>query len=282
MTIPDNFDIPSSFESQSSFASRPLPTSSPTRNILNGGASAHTIDASALPSLFGFNSRDRRSRPFNLLRMQVTKIMKARDWQVIGVTSPAPRVGKTFMATNLAASLSRIPGIQTLLFDLDLRRGSVSQSFGIPAGAGINSFLSGEINSLEAAAYRVLGTGLTIYPSFPSNESSAELLAGERMRALVQAMRSLPENFVCICDLPPVFANDDAAIVLREIDAYLLIVEEGTTTANEVRDAISVLQPSPCMGTVLNRYNGGIGGSDFGFGYGTQRYYNKYYDAYYV
>ena len=256
--------------------------SPPIATILNGGASDHIVDAVSLPSLFGFNSRDRRSRPFNLLRMQVMKIMKAREWKIIGVTSPAPRVGKTFMATNLAASLSRIPGIRTLLFDFDLRRGSVSQSFQIPAGPGINAFLSGEIDSLDAAAYSVPGTNLTIYPSTPSNQSSAELLAGERMQALVKAMRTLPENVICICDLPPVFANDDTAIILREIDAYLLIVEEGTTTANQVRDTFSMLQPAPCMGTVLNRYNGGIGGSDFGFGYGTQKYYNKYYDAYYV
>jgi hypothetical protein len=31
------------------------------------------------------------------------------------------------------------------------------------------------------------------------------------------------------------------------------------------------------MGTVLNRYRGGIGGDDYGFGYGTQRYYDAYY-----
>ena len=30
--------------------------------------------------VFGFNSRDRRSRPFNLLRSQVVKIMKANGW----------------------------------------------------------------------------------------------------------------------------------------------------------------------------------------------------------
>jgi protein-tyrosine kinase len=257
-----------------------LPISIPA--ILNGGASARTTDFDTFPGIFGFNSRDRRSRPFNLLRTQVMKIMKAQNWKIIGVTSATPRVGKTFMATNLAASLSRIPDTRTFLFDLDLRRGSVADRFGIPAGLGINAFLTGEIDSLEAAAYQVPHTGLTIYPSFPSSASSAELLAGERMRGLVKAMRALPEDVICICDLPPVFANDDTAIMLQMIDSYLLVVEEGMTTAKQVRDAIEILKPAPCIGTVLNRYNGGIGSSDYGFGYGTQRYYDKYYDAYYV
>lgn len=266
MNIPGNFDG----------HAHPAPFSS--RLILNGGAAAHTVDALSSPEIFGFNSRDRRSRPFNLLRAQVVKIMRAQQWRVVGITSATPRVGKSFMATNLAASLSRLPGTRTLLFDLDLRRGSLGEIFGLPHGLGINSYLSGEIDSLEEIAYSVPGTGLTIYPSFPTDESSAELLAGERLRALIQAIRDLPENSLCICDLPPAFANDDASIVLQSIDSYLFIVEEGMTTANHVRDAIDLLQPSPCMGTVLNRYNGGIGGGDYGFGYGTQSYYDSYYE----
>ncbi len=264
-------NISQTFDNEYSAVMPPIPA------ILNGGASGQTIDVVSSATIFGFNSRDRRSRSFNLLRTQMMKIMKARDWKIIGVTSATPRVGKTFMSTNLAASLSRIPGTRTLLFDLDLRRGSVAESFGIPPGLGINAFLTGDIDSLEAAAYRVPHTGLTVYPSTPTSDSSAELLAGERMQALVTAMRGMNENVICLCDLPPAFANDDAAIVMQSIDAYLLVVEEGRTTARQVRDAIELLKPSPCIGTVLNRYHGGFGGGDYGFGYGGQSHYDEYY-----
>jgi protein-tyrosine kinase len=270
-------NIPENFDSQPSLAQAGT-MQLPIAGILNGGAAVNTIDVAALSGIFGFNSRDRRSRSFNLLRTQIMKIMKAKDWKIIGVTSATPRVGKTFMATNLAASLSRIPGIRTLLFDLDLRRGSVAVNFGLPVGVGVNSFLTGEIDSLEGAAYKIPHTGLTIYPSTPTSDSSAELLAGERMLALVKAMRAMNENVICLCDLPPAFANDDAAIVLQSIDAYLLVVEEGVTTAKQVRDTIDMLKPSPCIGTVLNRYNGGLGGGgDYGFGYGGQSQYDAYY-----
>ncbi len=90
-------------------------------------------------------------------------------------------------------------------------------------------------------------------------------------------MRNLPDDVICICDLPPAFANDDAAIVLSELDAYLFVVEEGVTTARQVRDSIDLLKPSLCMGTIFNRYHGGIGGDDYGFGYGTSRDYDAYY-----
>lgn len=227
--------------------------------------------------VFGFNSRDRRSRPFNLLRSQVTKIMNARGWKMIGVTSATPAVGKTFIANNLAASMSRVPDRQTLLFDLDLRRGSVATQYDLKDQQGIDAYLNGEIDSLSAVARRVIGSNLTIYPSFRVEESSAELLAGARMRTLVDAMRALPDDYTCICDLPPAFANDDAAIILEQLDAYLLVVEEGRTTARQVRDAVELLNPSPCIGTVLNRYNGVIGGDDYGFGYWGKGNYDAYY-----
>lgn len=232
----------------------------------------------AARGLYGFNSRDKRSRSFNLLRSQVLKRMRAEGWRVLGVTSPAPQVGKSFNATNLAASLSRIPDLQTYLFDLDLRRGSVAKVFEFEEeGQGIEAFLAGEADTPGIGARDVANTGLTVFPTWTSRHSSAELLAGPRLKAMVDAMRALPGDAVCLCDLPPAFANDDAAIVLREVDAYLLVVEEGRTTARQVRDTIELLRPAPCIGTVLNRYRGGLGSDDYGYGYGTQRGYDAYY-----
>ena len=229
--------------------------------------------------VFGFNSRDRRSRPFNLLRSQVVKLMKANGWRRLGVTSATPAVGKTFIAANLAASLSRIPEQRTLLFDLDLRRGSVATQYGIAAEPGIADYLTGTVDTLGPVARAVAGSNLVIYPSVPVTESSAELLAGLRMRALSEAMARLPDDCLCICDLPPAFANDDAAIALEQLDAFLLVVEEGKTTARQVKDAVKVLAPTPCLGTVLNRYNGVVGGDDYGFSRWGQSKYDAYYHS---
>ena len=254
-------------------------TAPPPREVLGGSLAEDRLE---LPDaiqrkLFGFNSSDRRSRPFNLLRSQVLKIAKANGWKIIGVTSATPDVGKTFIASNLAASMSRIPDQYTLLFDFDLRRSSVGKCFGLEEGPGIGDYLTGAIDSLDAVGHNVSGTGLIVFPAADIVRQSAEALAGNRMKSLVEAMRGLGDNCICLCDLPPAFANDDASIVVQQIDAYLLVVEEGKTTTRQVRDAIEVLSPAPCIGTVLNRYHGAIGGDDYGFGYWTQRYYDAYY-----
>jgi len=260
-----------------SVMSEPMNGSSTPESILGRTAVPLERDDWAPRGVFGFNSHDRRSRAFNLLRSQVLKMMRTRNWRILGVTSATPEVGKSFTAANLAASLSRIPSMHTLLFDLDLRRGSIGKTFEVPQGPGIESYLNGDIDSLQDAAYEVSGARMTIFPSFPSSLSSAELLASDRFKTLIEAMKRLPDNMLCVCDLPPAFANDDASIVLREIDTYLLVVEEGRTTARQIRDAIKLLSPAPCLGTVLNRYRGGIGSDDYGFGYAGNKGYDKYY-----
>lgn len=227
--------------------------------------------------VFGFNSSDRRSRAFNLLRSQIFKMMKAKGWKTLGVTSATPANGKTFIASNLAASLSRVPDHRTLLFDLDLRRGSIAAQYGLDDQPGLEAYLMGDLDGLAPVGKQIVGSNLIIYPSFPVAVSSAELLAGQRFGELVAAMKRLPTNCLCVCDLPPAFANDDASIAVQQLDAYLLIVEEGKTTARQVRDVMKVLAPAPCIGTVLNRYNGVIGGDDYGFGYWSKGTYDSYY-----
>lgn len=227
--------------------------------------------------IYGFNSRDQRSRPFNLLRSQVLKMARARGWNVIGVTSATPRVGKSFIASNLAAALARTPGMHTYLFDFDLRRSSIAEYFNLEGETSIVDYLSGELPDLTAVARNVEGEQLTIFPSFSNQLHSAELMAGGRMNELIEDMRRLPPDSFCICDLPPVFANDDAVVISQKIDAYLLVVEEGSTTRKQVRDTFNLLQPAPCLGTVLNRYNGGIMGDDYGYGYGQSQKYAEYY-----
>lgn len=227
--------------------------------------------------VFGFDSRDIRSRPFNLLRSQVLKVMRANGWRVLGVTSATPDVGKSFVASNLAAAMARLPGMRTVLCDLDFRRHSVAAIFGVDAGRGIEAYLAGDAATPDAVTYPIGRTGLSVIPSFWTGGSSSEVLAGQRLGTLFQTIRAAPDDVLCICDLPPAFANDDAAIAARQIDAYLLVVEEGTTTRRHIQDTIAMLDPAPCIGTVLNRYHGGLGVSDYGFGYGTDGVYADYY-----
>lgn len=233
------------------------------------------LDHLARHKIIGFQSRDIRSRAFNLFRSQVAKRMTQRGVKILGITSAAPSAGKSFISANLAAVLSRMPDRPVYLFDLDLRRGSLARELGLQGGRGLGLFLEGKVNDLREVGLRIGDTGFAFFPCFASMGRSAELFAGDNFKALVAAMRALPDDAIVLCDLPPAFANDDTAVICEHIDAYLMVVEQGVTTKKQIIGTREMLQPTPCLGSVLNRYDGGWS-DPYGYGYGDT--YAKYYD----
>ncbi|NJC04490.1 Mrp family chromosome partitioning ATPase [Sphingomonas kaistensis] len=216
--------------------------------------------------IYGFNSIDPRSRSFNLVRGRLLELKRSRNMRLVGVVSATPNVGKSFVAANISASLSRDPQIRTYAVDLDLRRGSLSTQFGIIPENGLNEYLAG---GGRFETYALDGEALTIIPTRGGMVHSAELLASARARGMFQAMRrSNPDNLF-VCDLPPVFANDDAVASMAYLDAYILVSEEGLTTEREIKDSVDALGRQKLAGVVLNKFKGGV----LSDGYGVENYY---------
>lgn len=226
--------------------------------------------------IVGFHSRDIRSRAFNLLRSQITKRLAANDWRLLGITSPAPGAGKSFLSLNLAAALSRLTDRTVYLFDFDLRRGSLARELGLDEeeGTGLGDYLAGRTDDLTGIGRRLGEDGFALFPCFASLDRSAEMFVGSRFEALVAGMRALSADAIVLCDLPPVFASDDTMLITQRLDAFLMLVEQGVTTRKQVAGAVELLQPIPCAGSILNRYDGGWS-DPYGYAYGDQ--YAKYY-----
>ena len=222
--------------------------------------------------IYGFNSIDPRSRSFNLIRGRILELKRSRNVRLIGVVSATPNVGKSFVSANISASLSRDPQVRTFAVDLDLRRGSLTSQFGIVPQNGLMDYLAtGGIFD----TYQLEGEALTIVPTRGGMVHSAELLASSRARSMFAAMRRSDADNLFICDLPPVFANDDAVATMAYLDAYILVSEEGLTTEREVRDSVDALGRQRLAGVVLNKFRGGVV-SD---GYGAESYYATGYGA---
>lgn len=217
--------------------------------------------------IVGFDSRDSRSRPYHLLRTQLTKIMERNNWRMIGVTSATPAAGKTFTSVNLAAALAPTAQAPVVLCDLDLRRGSIGKMLQVEAEQGVSDYLEGKVDDAETLPLRINETQLAIVPTMTSRSSSSQLIASPRFRDLMERLRMMSNDSIIICDLPPVFANDDAMLCMQYLDAYLLVVDHGMSTSRQLEEAIRLLNPIPCLGTVLNRYQGGFA-DPYGYGYG--------------
>jgi protein-tyrosine kinase len=221
----------------------------------------------------GFASRDIRSRPFSLLRTRFMKGLEAQDARLVGITSATPGAGKSFLALNLAASLSRLGERPVYLVDLDLRRSSIAEELGFEDVPGVADFLEGRIQDLSEVGIRIEGAPLGIFPTGELSGNSAECLTTSQFNSMMQQLRDNADNAIVLFDLPPVFASDDAMISIEALDGYLLVVDSGTTSRRHITDAMDMLRPSPCLGTILNRYKGGMT-DPYGYGGGA---YSKYY-----
>lgn len=223
-----------------------------------------------------FNNRAIEARAFNLLRTSLSKRLKAAGHRVIGVTSAAPDAGKSFLTINLGAALAHVSDGPIFLVDLDLRRASLAPSIGLEPATAVNDYLAGETTDIINAGVRVQDTPLVVFPASRARKPPAELLTGERLGAMFSALRALSEKATVLVDLPPVFADDDAMLIAEHLDAYLLVVDAGRTTKKQVKEALAMMQPISCIGTVLNRYQGGLMDPyGYGYGYGSYAQYYK-------
>jgi len=226
------------------------------------------------PKLFACDTKDQRSRPFNLLRAQLIKKLAETGGRLIGITSPAPNAGKSFVASNLAASMSQLSSRRTVLIDLDLRRATIADIFGLKGPEGVTEYLLGDELTLSQIGRRIGTSNLVVYPTFPAQVNSAELMVGDRLLDLVARARALGDDAIVIFDLPPVFANDDAMLVAEQLDGILLVVEQGVTTKKQLQSSMQLLHPTPLLGTIFNRFTGGSG-DPYGYGGKYDGYYSE-------
>jgi Mrp family chromosome partitioning ATPase len=222
-----------------------------------------------------FDSRNASSRTFNLIRSKLVALQREHGWRMLGIASATPNVGKSFVSANLAAALSRDPRFQTYLIDLDLRRGTIKEMFGIDTDETIVEYLENSSSGEVLRGFVPQGQELIVIPSTAAEVHSAELLAGERATALFRAMRSSDERNFFICDLPPVFANDDASIIMESLDGYVIVAQDGKTTQREIAATVDMLGHERLAGVVLNKYRGGLVSE----GYGIEDRYAQYYTS---
>jgi Mrp family chromosome partitioning ATPase len=204
-----------------------------------------------------------------MIRAKLHELRSQRGWRLFGVVSATPKVGKSFIAANVAASLSRDPRFSTMAIDLDLRRATLTDVFNITPMVSIRSYLEEKPGADTPSAYALEGERLVILPTTAGPIRSAELLASARAQALFRAMRNSADKQLFVVDLPPVFANDDAVTAMARLDAYVVVVEEGRTTTREVKDVVGLLGVQRLAGVILNKYRGGVVSE----GYGIDNYY---------
>ncbi len=191
---------------------------------------------------------------YKILRTQVLHRLRENGWNMLGVTSPRDGAGKTLTAINLAIATATEPTQTVLLVDADLRAPQIHEEFGLEQGPGLTDFLLNGRPIEELLLYPGLGR-LVVLPGGRGTEQSAELLTSPRMTALGKELKHRYASRVVIFDLPPVLDRADVLAFSPQLDALLLVVEDGKTSEPDLQHALQALKGSaPVLGTVLNKF----------------------------
>lgn len=198
---------------------------------------------------------DPRGEPYRQLRTRVLKTLTKQNWQTLAVTTAEDGAGSTLTAVNLAISLARDVNHTVTLIDLDLRNPSVHKALGFDPEMGLVDYLTGHA-SLDEVLLVPQFPRLRLLPGRPADNYSSELLASPRMNELVTDLLADAPSPILIFDLSSLLHTDDAISFAPTVDATLVVIEEGGTTEEEVKEALQLLHDVNVIGTVLNKASG--------------------------
>jgi protein-tyrosine kinase len=208
------------------------------------------------------------SQAYKVLRTRVWHQMRANGWQTLAITSANPGEGKTLTSINLAISLAMMDiGLSVVLVDLDMRKPSIHKYFNMHPDLGISDYLVGGVPLDRILIDPGVVERFVLLPGGRSLMNSSEILSSPRIKRLLQELRTRFPSRLVIFDLPPVLVTDDALVLAPQIDAFLLVIEEGKSHKNEVSKAVELLKGTHLIGTVLNKSEEASQRYSYGYGY---------------
>jgi tyrosine-protein kinase Etk/Wzc len=175
-----------------------------------------------------------------------------KDGRVIMFTSSIAKEGKSYVSSNIGASLA-IMGKRTIILELDLRKPQISKIFNLnKTQPGLSECLKGEVPKEEIIVPSGIHENLFVMRSGAVPENPSELLEGERMRSLIEELRYEYDNI--LIDSPPLHLVTDAMILAPHCDLTLYMVRHNFTPKSELKfiDAVYKEMKLPNMHVVFN------------------------------
>ncbi len=173
--------------------------------------------------------------------------------KVIGMVSALPGEGKTTVATGFAAFVAK-SGARTLLIDADLRNPSMTRALGYPNEPGLINMVADKSDFddlvITDSKYKFdfLPSSTRMKPS-----NSSDVLNSQPMKDMLRAARN-NYDYVLV-DLPPILPVVDVKAVAHLLDAFVMVVEWGSTSTDEILKAAgaSSIVSERLLGAVLNK-----------------------------
>jgi capsular exopolysaccharide synthesis family protein len=190
---------------------------------------------------------------YQLLRTQILQRLEEHHWKTLAVTSPCASEGRTLTAINLAISMAREIDYTVVLVDANLRQPVLLEYLGVPKRRGLGDYLTEDILIEELLIQPYYLEDLVVVPGGQAVENSAELLNSSKMTRLVSDLKSSTDKCIIIFDVPPVLGTAETLAFSAQVDAALLVIEDGITSRKDIARAADLLSNTNVVGTVLNK-----------------------------
>jgi tyrosine-protein kinase Etk/Wzc len=190
---------------------------------------------------------------------------------IIMISGPAPRVGKSFVSSNLAVIMAE-KHKRVLIIDADLRRGHIHKYFDLDNQYGLTEYLNEQI-TLEQMVQSTNVPNLSVITCGNNPVNPSELLNSVQFQELLQQL--IPHYDHIIIDTPPVLAVTDAIIVSRYVGLNLVVARYAKTQMKELALTVNRFKQagSTVNGFILNDIQRSAGGSysyDYTYNYKTK------------
>lgn len=191
-----------------------------------------------------------------------------KNVKTIMFTSCLPNEGKSDVAFQLSQEIGNM-GKRVLLIDADIRKSAYVSRFRIKQKVnGLSQYLSGQL-AKEFLIYQTNYSNLDMIFAGPMAPNPSELLEEPAFHELLTELRTYYDYI--IIDTPPVGSVTDAAIIAKESDGAVLVVESERVSYKVAQKVKEQLEKTGCkiLGAILNKVN-----------IEKNKYYGKY-DYYY-
>ena len=162
---------------------------------------------------------------FRYLRGNVQFVLPESTDKVVLVTSAVAAEGKSYIAANVASSLA-LMGKKVALVELNLRKPSLGEMFGIIASKGMSDYLSnGEVSLHDIVSTTADGLDVYVAGTVPPNPS--ELLQGSRTAQLMEQLREQYDYVVV--DSASLATASDTFSLTNQADATVVVLRANST-----------------------------------------------------
>ena len=214
------------------------------------------------------DSESADAESFRFLRSRVFQWRDGERPRTIMVTSAFPGEGKTFVASNLAASVAVGADEQVLLIDCDLKKPSVHQVFGCAKTEGVYEYLERKKELDEL----ILGTkvqGLSMISAGKVSARPSESGASPAMERFMKDIKQRFRDWVVIIDTAPISVSAATRVIAKHVDAIVFVVMAQKWPRKEIQRSMESLERGKILGVIFNGYEHGM--------HGYRKYYSKYY-----